>query len=148
MDVYCATEQTVARDYLVKGPTGIYYRVQNFGVTAGGFQVLTCNDLGAGVLSSVTYTGVGTYNPATDSSSTPTPVSLSGILERYQTNYRYLVDDSGEFKAGDKIFTTPASGLASPAAGATVTISSIPYRVLGYQSDGYSSWELHLRRVV
>lgn len=147
VDVYCSTYETVPRDYLVKGPSGIYYRVQALGTTTAGFQVLTCTELGAGVLfSSVSYVGPGTYVPATDSSTTPAPIVISGILERYQSNYRYSLDEATKFEVGDKVLTVAASALTTPAVGAHVTVNSVVYDVLGYQTDGFSAWELHLRR--
>jgi len=149
VDVYCSTTETVPRGYLVKGPSGIYYRVQSFGMTTAGFQVLTCAELGAGVLlSSVSYVGPGTYVPATDSSTTPAPITISGILERYQSNYRYLLNEAKKFEVGDKVLTVTVAALATPAVGAHVTAGGVVYDVLGYQSDGFSAWELHLRRSI
>jgi len=146
-NIYIALGEVVSRDQIVQSPAGGYYRVQSVEQQTGEYQTLYVSDLSFDALVSVAYTsGSGVYDVASDQMIAGPSVAVNAFLERYQTNYRYLVDGALKFQEGDRVLTVSASDISEPAMNDRVQIDYVDYRVLSVQSDGLGGWELHIRR--
>lgn len=145
VNIYLAPGETVARDYIAKGTDGIYYRVQNIEPQTGGLKTLVANELGSLVKTTISYGTAGTYDSSTDTTGTTLIAGVGAFVERYQDNYRYTEPSAVKFTAGDKVVTVSATVIISPQAGDTTVLTDSVYNVVGYQSDGLGSWELHVR---
>ena len=145
VSIYVSESEAAIRDQVLIGPTGTYYRVQNLLPTTSGYSILVCSELGDAALQSVSYTAAGAYDPVTDVKGAAAPILTSGIVERHQTNYRYVNQANAKYEVGDKIVTMLKSIVTSPEPEESLTISGIVYRILEAQDDGAGCWELHVR---
>jgi len=145
-NIYISLTEVVKRDTIVKSPEGVYYRVQNVETQTGYYKTIYAAELETPALLQVTYVpSSGVYDPVTDSSGAGVPIITNAFLERYQTNYRYMTWAADKFRNGDKVLTISQQDVTAPTNNDRVTAGGVDYRVLSVQSDGFGSWELHLR---
>lgn len=145
VNIYLAPGETAARDYIAKSADGVYYRVQNVEAQTGGLRTLVANELGSAVKTTVSYGAAGAYDSTTDTVGVTTTTGVPAFVERYQDNYRYAEASAVKFVAGDKVVTVSATTITSPTEGDSVVLADGTYNVIGHQSDGLGSWELHVR---
>lgn len=144
-NIYIATSESVTRDQLVQSPDGVFFRVQSVEPQTGGFVTLYVSELETNTLIELSYYVAGEYDVTSDTVATEPAESISGFLERYQTNYRYTRWASEKFKNGDAVVTINADDIADPRNNDRIVIGSTGYRVLERQSDTQGCWELHVR---
>jgi len=145
VSIFVSGTEIVTRDQLLIGPNGVYYRVQNFIPTTGGYKVLVCSELGAASLQSVTYLASGAYDPVADAKGEAAPILTSGVVERYQTNYRYISQANAKYVNGDKVLTVLKSIIIAPNPGESFLIDGATFLIIEAQDDGAECWEIHMR---
>ena len=144
-NIYLAMTETAERDLLVRGPDNIFYRIQSIEVQTGKYRTLFVSELGMDALTTVVYTPAGAYDVASDTTTAGTAKTLAAVVERYQTNYRYLTWAAEKFRNGDIVVTVSEADLPTPKNNDRVLARGRDYRVLEKQQDGFGSWELQCR---
>ena len=147
-NIYAALTESAVRDQIIRGPDNTYYRVLNKITQTGEYISLVVAELGASALTPVAYvssSGVSSYDPLTDTSGAEAPSYIDGIIERFQTNYRYMTWAAEKYQNGDMVLTVSATDVDSPQNNDRVVVNSVNYRVVSAQSDGSDCWELHIR---
>jgi len=145
MSIFVSETEVPLRDQILVGPDGGYFRVQNVISTTGGYLVLACSELGVEALQSVTYIAAGAYDPVTDVKSAATPILTTGIVERYQTNFRYVNQANATYERGDKITTLLKSVVTTPKPDEELTVFGESYLIIQAIDDGAGCWEVHMR---
>ena len=142
---FAASTETTTRNYVITLNSGLY-RVQSIENTVGGFKSFMASEIMSGAVQAVSYTGSrGTYIPATGLHTAIAPITISALVERYQTGYRYPTSNAVKYVTGDILATILKTDVASPATGDLVTVGGTAYFVLEFADDLNGSWELHLR---
>ena len=145
-NIYAALSENAERGMAVRGPDGVFYRIQNIETQTGRLRTFYASELGSAVLSTVGYTSTsGAYNPVTDSSGTADPIFISAFVERFQTNFHYLKWGAGRYRPGDLVVTVADSDVTSPAVNEVFTTGGRDYRILEVQPDDQGCWEIHVR---
>ena len=88
------------------------------------------------------------YDPASDAMSVSAPLTIKGILELTQTNYKYLVAATAKYEPGDRVITVRVVDVPQPNPDDLLVATGVEYKVISSQpDDAGSSWEIHCRRV-
>ncbi len=148
-DIYLSpTEATPKRDHMILSGSGVLYRVRSVEVREGGFVVAVCSDLGKTRIQDIAYTSKGVYDPVSDAMSVSAPLTIKGILELTQTNYKYVVAATAKYEPGDRVITVRVVDVPQPNPDDLLVATGVEYKVISSQlDDAGSSWEIHCRRV-
>lgn len=145
-NIYMAKVEACTRDQIVQSPNGGLFRVASVELQTGGYKTLFVAELEDGALLDVVYTPAsGGYNPVTDTTVAGTAVLAPALLEKYQTNYRYMTAAAAKYLNGDMVLTLNTVNITTPAANDRVVANGVAYQVLEKQPDGSGCWELHIR---
>jgi len=145
-NIYVSITETVVPNQLVYA-SGRWHRVLTVFESAAGFLALEAAELDADAITTTTFTprtGHAAYNPVTDTYTSTAPVSVSVLVERFQTFYEADRAATPTQVVGDIRATFLLSQLTTIEVGSTFTMNSKIYEIISAVLHG-TAWHTQAR---
>lgn len=123
---------------------GRLYRLRNVYSTAGGMGALEAIELPGDVLQTVTYTSAAGFDKVANKPVAAVPVDLPALVMRFYQQSRVVTQAQVKPKDGDLVARVRAADFPTLAAGDTIAVDGVTFKVAAKRSQLDGTWWVHL----